>query len=177
LGGAPTKSTRRRSAYFATSVGTAVAEVFGDTPVGTEASVCEQWHLARVQVTSPIWMFDLTEALVMRAGAVATIIGLDRDESQEWAKAIYKEHTKLGGIIYVGSHDYGKCFVLRDKVRDKIKVEVSYDRQPWDYPIMNLPIGGGIRQEFDQACTERHISLKTVSKGACPICADPARHP
>ncbi len=175
-GGFPAKSSGRSTAYLAKTPGTALAEVFGEEQI---VKACPNWRIAEVTVVPGFQMLDLTGLNVMHPGSYASMIGLGRVESQEWARLVYLHRPDVHGIIYTGSHDYGECYVLFDRAHEEhvdgaldVRSIAGRDR---DYGLRSLPPTERelISGELDQRC----MVLKKVSRKQCKVCQDPARHP
>ncbi len=176
--GQPAKSPTRASVYLASSIGVAISEVFG---FGRSADVCPNWYLAEMDVDGALNILDLTGPKVMRPGAYASIIGLDRPQSQTWARKIYSLLPEVHGIRYIGSHDYGECFVLWERAQDANSngtlLTMASDGlgYPKDFPLAKLPPLWA--QEVTLVLTERRMKMKHISKGECHACRDWGRQP
>ena len=169
----PGKTDSVGSIYLARTIGTAVAEVFGEA---SPAMLCDHWSLAKIHIIDEPFIFNLSGVASMKAGAYASILALDRLDSQAWAREIYKAHRKVVGIHYLSSHDYGECLVIRESGEPHLQI-ARHNSGDWDHGINALPPLE--RVEFKKAFDERGLSFKIPKdKGfSCGPCADPNRHP
>jgi hypothetical protein len=181
--GGPALSDDRGCMYLSADVGTALAEVFGDD---RRVKACPHWMLGRVEVTVPIPLLDLTDANVMSAGTFGSILAIDREDSQTWARSVYDTLDEACGITYVGSHDYGRCFVLWERAKDQ---------RPGGDVVRTVTDAEGNRSEFGlnhileslaatplslevmRSLRKRRIKFETISENDCPECQNPARRP
>lgn len=181
--GEPEKSATRSCVYLAETPGTALAEVFGDDRV---VDACPNWMVARVEVTNQVPLLDLTDSNVMLAGAYASILALDREHSQEWARKAYTARSDICGIAYVGSHDYGRCYVLWDRAkrkrpnRDIIRTKSAPNGSRFEYSldrVLESQAATALSSELQRALTDRKLTWRSISARQCSMCSDPNRNP
>jgi RES domain len=158
----------RRILYVGADLATSACEVFGDAGV---ANICPNYRVAIVAPTRELAMYDLTlEGSAMAIGALPALADGNEKRSltQEWARAIYEDQpagSEIVGIHYRSAHNGGSSLALWDCDRD---IEVLRDASA---SLQDLPLDDSrILNRFQAEMAARHISVKTVSEGACKDC-------
>lgn len=158
----------RRILYVGEDLATSGCEVFGEVGV---ANICPNYRVSIVAPTRELAMYDLArKGAAMAIGALPALADGNEKRSltQEWARAIYEDQPagpEIVGIHYRTGYNAGSSLALWDCDRD---IEVLRDARGWlqDLPLNDSRIFG----RFQVDMTERHINVKTVSKGACKDC-------
>lgn len=135
------------------------------------ANICPNYRVSIVAPTRELAMYDLArKGAAMAIGALPALADGNEKRSltQEWARAIYEDQPagpEIVGIHYRTGYNAGSSLALWDCDRD---IEVLRDARGWlqDLPLNDSRIFG----RFQVDMTERHINVKTVSKGACKDC-------
>ena len=139
----PPHAQDRSVIYFAGSIPTAVAEVFGSTRL-TELGRDNPW-LVGVRLAGPVRLLDLAGDWPTRAGTSQAISSGRRDIAREWARAVYEEYA-VDGLWYPSSMSgttrrpgdpsrHGHAVALFDRARPAIPRRPSL-HIPLDHPAV-----------------------------------------
>jgi RES domain len=85
-------------------------------------------------------LLDLTSGWVTRAGGNQAINSGRRSTSRAWARAIYKSHPSIDGLLYPSSvWGPGRCVVLWERANHSLPKNAVASR-PLDDPYLRRPI-------------------------------------
>jgi len=105
----------RGAIYLATDLATALAEVFGEQR--PQVGICPHTRAVWARPEHDVQLLDLTGDGAMAIGAVGTLTWGDepRRRTQRWARRIYEQYARLGGVRYRTAHQGGEAVVLWDR--------------------------------------------------------------
>lgn len=153
--------------YFASSLGTAGAEVFGDR---REALICPSYRVVRAQPKITANLQELVGPGLMQIGALASLGSGDvgYDLSQEWARAIYEDSPAcpdVTGVHYQSAHDSLETLALWER-----------SEPPGYGPGDDLAIiDSVVWPSFLVEMQRRAINVTRVDSASCSKCTDAAR--
>jgi hypothetical protein len=93
--------------YVAESLDGAFIETFGRNPGLNTVSVRQlsQRSLARIGVTRPVRLVDLTGPGLARIGTTAAVLAGRHGRAQEWSRALWSHPDLPDGLLYRARHD------------------------------------------------------------------------
>jgi hypothetical protein len=91
-------------------------------------------------VRSPVRLLDLRSGWVTRAGGNQALSAGRRSRAREWARAIYRAHLDVQGLLYASSvWPPGACIVLWERARSAMPVGNDLHRTLAD-PALDAPV-------------------------------------
>lgn len=151
--------------YLAQTLGTALAEVFGDEPTAT---ICPNYRVALLQVGADCRVQDLTGHGAMAIGALPSLCTgpVDRSLTQEWARAIYWDQpagTPIDGVHYRSAHDEGPCLALFERSPGLLEI-TSPTCPPGGQPLLALA------DRVSVLLAERGVRFRPIDADDCERC-------
>jgi len=120
----PRRDHSTRSVAYASigprAIVTALAETFAvDTGIRPLDRHAHRRHLTIFSLRREVILLDLDSAWLTRAGGNRAVGSGARGTSRAWARAIYRYHPQVAGLVW-GSSVYppGRCVVLWDRAAD-----------------------------------------------------------
>ncbi|HZO29431.1 MAG TPA: RES family NAD+ phosphorylase [Chloroflexota bacterium] len=113
-----------RVLYAAETLDGAFIETFGRNPgLNTVRERWPSWRsLARIEVTRPIRLVDLTGPGLARIGATAAILAGRHDRAQAWSRALWSHPDVPDGLLYRARHDPSCiCVAIFDRAEHVIR--------------------------------------------------------
>jgi RES domain len=150
--------------YLGRDLLTAAAEVFGDEL--SRVDVCPRWRVTLASSPRRLRLLDLTADGALRIGALPSLATADepRALTQAWARAIWEDFPKLGGIRYPGAHQLGACLALWNRARAPEPFLVAGRRHELS---LHHP---GIWRRLLVAFTAWNRALTVIPSEDCPRC-------
>ena len=120
----------------------AIAEFFQDDAgtVGPIDRVLRAPAATAFTLAAPIRVLDLRTGWVTRAGGNQAIMSGSRSRARDWARAIYRSHTDVQGLMYASSvWGPGLCVAIWDRGAAGIPAANDLHRSLVD-PVMDGPL-------------------------------------
>jgi hypothetical protein len=151
--------------YVGRTLSTAAAEAFGLNG----ADVCPRWHLAELQMGGRMELLDLDGRGAIDIGATpALAVGdVDRELSQEWARAIYEDLTEQG-IHYLGARELGEAVALWDGA--PTPQVVQWDGDMLDKPVQDPSNWSRVNVAYSGTAPSPLRLLHAIESDDCPKC-------
>jgi hypothetical protein len=157
----PSEDPDRSILYLAKDLPTGVIESFPNR----RAFICPNYYAAELRTLGTGTFQELREGGAVAIGAMPELStgSVLRPLSQEWARAIYDQHSVVG-LHYTGAHDEGECLAVWDRAP---ALEVVTDQGvSRDMPLREDEFW----ERLEAALPELGWSLKRIGAYHCPAC-------